>query len=221
MSKEIDSDAAEFGNHFKQGGWRLGLLVARSVKIGNHGGNRSSSHVNLKISASEFAAKSGVSESNTRLYYKAWEMAADEGHCLHAKELKPGDEDASIDHDEDDNESRILWAKFLQKSREPKKPKQQEKKPEKENKVEEEIVEQEVESSSETITISQEELDAQFRHDRIINAREALETHQTKLFEIGVVTAPEDVAAVQEIITRAEAIAAKGRELLKQEEVSS
>lgn len=220
MSNQIDCDAAEFGSHFKQGGWRLGLLVARSVKVGNHGGSRSSSHVNLKISVAEFATKSGVSESNTRVYFKAWEMAAEEGHCLRAAELNPGDEDASIDFDEDDNESRILWAKFLQKAREPKKPKQQEKKQEKpvEEKTE---TEEENESSSETITISQEELDAQFRHDRIINAREALETHQTKLFEIGVVTAPEDIAAVQDIITRAEAIAAKGRELLKQEESSS
>jgi hypothetical protein len=28
----LDNDAREFGQHFKQGGWRLGLLVARNVK---------------------------------------------------------------------------------------------------------------------------------------------------------------------------------------------
>lgn len=33
----VDSDAREFGQHFRQGGWRLGLLVARNVKPGKAG----------------------------------------------------------------------------------------------------------------------------------------------------------------------------------------
>ena len=33
----LDNDAREFGQHFRQGGWRLGLLVARNVKPGKAG----------------------------------------------------------------------------------------------------------------------------------------------------------------------------------------
>jgi hypothetical protein len=29
----VDDDARVFGQHFKQGGWRLGLLVARNVEL--------------------------------------------------------------------------------------------------------------------------------------------------------------------------------------------
>ena len=29
----IDNDAREFGQHLKQGGWRLGLLVARNMYL--------------------------------------------------------------------------------------------------------------------------------------------------------------------------------------------
>jgi hypothetical protein len=29
----ITADATEFGNHMRQGGWRLGLLVARNVAV--------------------------------------------------------------------------------------------------------------------------------------------------------------------------------------------
>lgn len=214
MGNQIDSDATEFANHFKQGGWRLGLLVARSVVMQAKPGGIPTGD-NGKVTTGEFAKKSGVSQTTVQYYFKAWELAADEGHCLHARELNPGDEDASIDHDEDDNESRIMWSKFYQKAREPKKPKQQvEKKPE--PKVEAEANESEDETSTETdsFVINEAELDRQFRHDRIVNAREAFEAHATKLSEIGVVTEAEDVAALQDIYKYAQQILAQLEGLL-------
>ncbi|MCX5045500.1 hypothetical protein OG921_20240 [Aldersonia sp. NBC_00410] len=55
----MDDDAREFGQHFKQGGWRLGLLVARNVEHGGAGGrpaeNRSLENGSGKVSMSQFA----------------------------------------------------------------------------------------------------------------------------------------------------------------------
>lgn len=121
---DIDKDAAEFGQHFKQGGWRLGLLVARSVKSSTGSGARSDlEHVPGKVTTSEFAKKSGIGDRSIRFYYKAWELAADDGMVHHAKDLSPGDEDASLDYDEIDFDNRALWSKYLNKAREPKNPK--------------------------------------------------------------------------------------------------
>lgn len=49
-------DAAEFGVHVRQCGWRLGLLVARCVDPLAHGGDRrssSSQNLNEKVNATE------------------------------------------------------------------------------------------------------------------------------------------------------------------------
>lgn len=210
---QIDCDATEFGNHFKQGGWRLGLLVARNCEPKQGKRTDLATGGEVKVSCDEFATKAGVSSSTVKYYYAAWELAAEAGYCLSAKELSPGQDDLD-DFDEDDNERREIWAKFYQKAREPKKPKQKQE-PEKTEVKKETQTETKSESYSETITLSEEELDAQFRHERIVNAREALEAHQTKLSELSVVTAPEDLAAVQEIMKIAEAILTKCKELTK------
>lgn len=216
MSSQIDCDAIEFGSHFKQGGWRLGLLVARNCEPKQGKRTDLATSGEVKVSCEEFATKAGVSSSTVKYYYAAWELAAESGYCLSAKELSPGQDDLE-DFDEDDNERREIWSKFYQKAREPKqsKPKAQEPKKSKSETKEESKTEEKNESDSDTVTLNEEELDAQFRHERIINAREALEVHQTKLSELSVVTAAEDVAAVQEIMKIAEAILLKCKELTK------
>lgn len=220
MVNQIDCDATEFGSHFRQGGWRLGLLVARNCepKQGQRNlatsGEVTSPQVakSNKLSCEQFAAKAGVSASTVKYYYAAWESAAEAGYCLSAKELNPGQDDLE-DFDEDDYERREIWSKFYQKAREPKKPKQQVEKKQTKEKTETKQEVKETESSSETITLDEAELDAQFRHERIVNAREALEAHHNKLDELSVITTAEDVAAVEEIMRIAEAILNKCKEL--------
>jgi hypothetical protein len=124
----IDNDAREFGQHIKQGGRRLGLLVARNVRP-SKGGRRPGDAGNPthelgfagKVSATQFASKAGVSQSHVSTYYRAWELAAVDGLCLHAKDLSPGDEDLE-DRTEDDEHTRQLWSNYLEKARKPKKP---------------------------------------------------------------------------------------------------
>lgn len=104
----IDTDATEFGRHFKQGGWRLGLLVARNVDLGRGQGKPrppvdevedasgvigEKSQGIEKVSCSQFATTAGVSKQTVAHYYKAWQLAADDGKCTHAENLSPGDED--------------------------------------------------------------------------------------------------------------------------------
>lgn len=214
MGKQIDCDAIEFGSHFRQGGWRLGLLVARNCEPKQGKRTDLATSGEVKVSCDEFASKAGVSSSTVKYYYAAWELAAEAGYCLPAKDLIPGQDDLE-DFDEDDHERREIWSKFYQKAREPKKPKQQveeTKKTETQEKKTEKKTET-TESDSETVQLNEAELDALFRHERIINAREALEVHHTKLSELSVVTTEDDLTAVQEIMKIAEAILAKCKEL--------
>lgn len=124
LTNQVTKDAAEFGSHFKQGGWRLGLLVARSVEQGTGGSRDNRSHVNssAKVSMRQFAEMSGVSLTNVSYYYRAWELAADDGRCTKAKELIPGQDDLEDQYDEDDEELRSDWSKYLKQARVAKKP---------------------------------------------------------------------------------------------------
>ena len=69
-------DASEFGNHVRQGGWRLGLLVARNVEKGkgNGGDRRSDQFPNRetetggKVNALTFAEMSGVGKNRVHAY---------------------------------------------------------------------------------------------------------------------------------------------------------
>lgn len=89
----VDHDAVEFGAHVKQGGWRLGLLVARNVENRGRGNpNLSAEKIGPKTSAKEFAAKAGTSASRVLRYLKAWNAAAADGWVPPASELIPGEE---------------------------------------------------------------------------------------------------------------------------------
>ncbi|AVD99684.1 hypothetical protein HWB51_gp066 [Mycobacterium phage Cuke] len=121
-------DANEFGRHFKQGGWRLGLLVARNClpSVGGRPTNESQNRPPVdsfteKTSIREFAEIAGVSKSTVAYYFKAWELAADAGLVLHSSDLNPGDDDSGVSEleegNEDDEERREKWKVFYRQAR--------------------------------------------------------------------------------------------------------
>lgn len=70
--------AAEFGVHVRQGGWRLGLLVARCVEVDKgHGQTRNvaGATFDAKVSAREFARLSSTTADRVLRYLKAWDRA--------------------------------------------------------------------------------------------------------------------------------------------------
>lgn len=89
-------DAAEFGLHVTQGGWRLGLLVARNVVVSP--GRVSAESLAPKTNATRYARLAGTSNDRVLRYLNAWEQAADDGLVPHAAALTPG---AEIDLDAD------------------------------------------------------------------------------------------------------------------------
>lgn len=130
MSVLVTADAVEFGRHYKQGGWRLGLLVARNVKPGRAGRrSKNRSHVNdsepkdTKVTQAEFARLAGVSTATISYYYQAWELQANESRYPHAEELQPGQEELDDYFTEEDEEDRLSWLKYMKKVRNPDKPK--------------------------------------------------------------------------------------------------
>jgi hypothetical protein len=98
MNTNVERDAHEFGLHVRQGGWRLGLLVARNVEKGLGQGARQPPRTRdeVKVSATEFARLSGTSADRVLRYLAAWENAADAGHVRYAADLSP-DSDYSPD----------------------------------------------------------------------------------------------------------------------------
>jgi hypothetical protein len=76
---QVQQDAREFGLHVRQGGWRLGLLVARNVEKGKGegGGGTDGSHrrdrdSDEKVSARKFASVAGTSHDRVLRYLDAW-----------------------------------------------------------------------------------------------------------------------------------------------------
>lgn len=122
----VDEDARAFGQHFKQGGWRLAFIVARCCDPTSKGGRPSQdencSRVNgsEKVSFRRFAEMAGVSPATVLYHYKAWQLAAEEGHCTPAVQLRPDSDDGGRDDlGEGDEEDRKLWLKFYRQIREP------------------------------------------------------------------------------------------------------
>lgn len=111
IETSIEQDANEFGLHIRQGGWRMGLLVARNVQPGT-GGPRPERTAQTcavrKISARQFADIAGNIAPNTvTKHLNAWNRAAEAGYVLFADNLSPGDE---IDLD---NEKLPSWKSFF------------------------------------------------------------------------------------------------------------
>lgn len=93
---KTDADAREFGLHVKQGGWRLGLLVARNVVRAP--GRVAVSSLAPKTNATRFADRAHTTVDRVLRHLNAWEAAADAGLVPHAATLSPGTE---IDIDAD------------------------------------------------------------------------------------------------------------------------
>lgn len=110
LNPNVELDAKEFGEHVRNGGWRLGLLVARSVrKTAKERGskpwedegvsraewyrdNSENSESSQKISASAFAHQAGVSitDKTVTKYLNAWNQAAVEGFVPLSSSMCPG-----------------------------------------------------------------------------------------------------------------------------------
>jgi hypothetical protein len=114
----LEDDAAKFGRHF-DGGWLLGLLVARNVhKKAGPGRLKKSEQVPKKVSCAEFAEKAGISVRTVQWFYNTWAIAADAGYCTSADELRAGDEDPRLSKvDVDSHEFCELWRKFYREAR--------------------------------------------------------------------------------------------------------
>lgn len=108
----IQDDARQFGQHF-EGGWQLGLLVARSVYKRSQAGRPAKSEpVRNKVSCAKFAKMAGVSERTVQFYCDTWALAAEAGHCTPADELSPGADDPKlVGIDLASYEFRELWNK--------------------------------------------------------------------------------------------------------------
>jgi len=89
-AQAITADATEFGLHMRQGGWRLGLLVARNVALAP--GRVAPETLLPKVNATEFARRSGTSNDRVLRHLAAWERAANAGLVPHAATLNPGSE---------------------------------------------------------------------------------------------------------------------------------
>jgi hypothetical protein len=96
-ARHATRDAIEFGLHVKQGGWRLGLLVARNVVKAP--GRISAETLLPKVSATEFARRAQTSNDRVLRYLAAWERAADANIVPHADILTPGLDPAGINVD--------------------------------------------------------------------------------------------------------------------------
>src|SRR5215467_2272690 len=117
----IYEDAREFGAADRQGPWRLGLRVARSVQVGKGWGvnkryredvSHETSLEEYKVSASEFAHLSGTTTKRVMKHLRAWNKAAKEGCVLHSTELRPGQELGDLLW-----ERLPDWEKFYEKDR--------------------------------------------------------------------------------------------------------
>ena len=105
------ADAQEFGQHVRQGGWRLGLLVARNVEKGQGNGRpvKNSETVTIvKVSANRFSSMSNVSTPKVLRYLAAWNLAAEQGVVPPASDLTPG---SDIDLDVD---TLPAWSQFYE-----------------------------------------------------------------------------------------------------------
>lgn len=112
----IEDNAAAFGRYF-EGGWQLGLYVARSVhKQSGVGRPPKSEQVRNKVSCARFAGLAGVSERTVQLYYDAWQLAAEGGRCTPVEQLSPDDEDPLL-QDANTTEMRELWRKLYREAR--------------------------------------------------------------------------------------------------------
>ncbi|MFJ7069324.1 hypothetical protein [Streptomyces sp. NPDC101115] len=87
VAEAVVRDARDFGVYARTGGWAFALKVARSVRPGGQQAEGSE-----KASAKAFAELAGCSAERVMRYYKAWDMAADDGLVPQFEALLPGED---------------------------------------------------------------------------------------------------------------------------------
>lgn len=118
LNPHIEMDAKEFGEHVRNGGWRLGLLVARSVESGVGQGARTDIAQDCaksdKISLRAFSRQAGLSEggNTVKKYVTAWELASADGLVPSSLHFLPG---GGFDFD-DEIHSSTAWKFYFQPS---------------------------------------------------------------------------------------------------------
>lgn len=120
LNPNIEIDAKEFGEHVRNGGWRLGLLVGRSVSLreGQTSGlnNVGDLSPTRKISSRSFARQAGnISKDTVTKYLNAWNLAAADGHVPASSTLSPGQE-VDFTGTNDDGDLILnpkLWDKYF------------------------------------------------------------------------------------------------------------
>ena len=88
----VERNAAEFGQHVRQGGWRLGYLVATSAYRGKRGRHQSKSEESDlgKVTLAEFARIAKINDVTVSNYLKAWNRAADDLGIERSEDMHPG-----------------------------------------------------------------------------------------------------------------------------------
>ncbi|MEW1785409.1 hypothetical protein AB0391_01785 [Streptomyces albidoflavus] len=95
--ERLAADVEEFAMHDRKGGWARALLVARRVEPGE-GFGVSATHQSRcfdrntfrRISAREFARRSGTSAKRVMAFFEAWARASADGIVPPAYDLTPG-----------------------------------------------------------------------------------------------------------------------------------
>jgi hypothetical protein len=91
----VDRDAREFACYTTHGGWRTALLVARNVRAASPGRPPASRASTLdpdkpKLTASDFAKRSGISRQTVNYYLTAWNAASSDGLVPHSSTIPIG-----------------------------------------------------------------------------------------------------------------------------------
>ncbi|MFJ3930198.1 hypothetical protein [Streptomyces sp. NPDC090029] len=95
--ERLKADIEEFATHDRKGGWARALLIARRVEPGEGQGKRTDlqprfarNKVFRRVSAQEFARRSGSSAKRIMAFHEAWKRAAADDVVPSIEELEPG-----------------------------------------------------------------------------------------------------------------------------------
>lgn len=212
---QTEIDAGEFGIGVRCGGWRLGLLVARNVAPAKAGRSKAENHSleNEKVSMNRFAELAGVSPSQVKYHYDAWEFAAQAGLVPRAEQISLGDEEVCIDVDaiEDDENEKTHWTFFYRMAKNPPEKssgkKDSEEKPtkteskKKSEPVEDEDVDSDLGISEKTLPTKDEvaEADSAIQRNTLLEILESLESVSSRLARVDGTVTGENVALLNQI----------------------
>lgn len=95
--ESLNADVEEFAVHDRKGGWARAHLIARRVQPREGQGRRTDlqpcfgrNKVFRRVSAQDFAGRSGTSPKRVMAFFHAWQRAAADGIVHPAEDLSPG-----------------------------------------------------------------------------------------------------------------------------------